>query len=129
MLVLQSIAASLVVLLLGLIPAVGSVVATVLGFVLTSWGLSRELTFAPLARRGFDGGARARLRRGRRARAFGFGVAVQLCYLIPLGAVIAMPAAVAGSAFLTRDLLDAAPAGTGTASGPDAGSDARQASG
>ena len=104
-LVLQSIAASIVVLLLGLVPGVGPVLAAVIGFVLTSWGLSRELTFAPLARRGLDGGARSRLRRGRRARAFGFGVAVQLCYLVPLGAVIAMPAAVAGSAFLTRDLV------------------------
>lgn len=106
-LVLQSIGASLVVLLLGLIPAVGAALAAVIGFVLTAWGLSRELTFAPLARRGLDGGARSRVRRGRRARAFGFGVAVQLCYLVPLGAVITMPAAVAGSAFLARDLLAA----------------------
>lgn len=109
-LVLQSIAASLVVLLLGLIPAVGAALAAVIGFVLTSYGLSRELTLAPLARRGFDGATRSRVRRGRRARAFGFGVAVQLCYLVPLGAVIAMPAAVAGSAFLSRDLLAEEPA-------------------
>jgi len=114
-LVLQSIGASLVVLLLGLIPAVGAALAAVIGFVLTSWGLSRELTFAPLARRGLDGGGRARVRRTRRARAFGFGVAVQLCYLVPLGAVIAMPAAVAGSAFLARDLLDADTATAATA--------------
>lgn len=106
-LVLQSVAASVVVLLVGLIPAVGAAVAAVLGFVLTAWALSRELTLAPLARRGHDGSARSRLRGARRARTFGFGVAVQLCYLVPLGAVITMPAAVAGSAFLARDLVGA----------------------
>lgn len=105
-LVLQSILASLVVLLLGVIPAIGAALAAVIGFVLTSYGLSRELTFAPLARRGLDGAARSKARGARRVRAFGFGVAVQLCYLVPLGAVIAMPAAVAGSAFLARDLLE-----------------------
>jgi CysZ protein len=110
-LVLQSILASIVVLLLGVIPAVGAALAAVIGFVLTSYGLSRELTFAPLARRGLDGGARSRARGRRRARALGFGVAVQLCYLVPLGAVIAMPAAVAGSAFLARDLLEPGPGG------------------
>lgn len=105
-LIVQSVAASLVVLLIGLVPAVGAALAGVIGFVLTAWGLTRELTFAPLARRGLDGGARSRLRRARRARSFGFGVAVQLCYLVPFGAVLAMPAAVAGSAFLARDLLE-----------------------
>ena len=103
--VLQSILASLVVLLLGLIPGVGTALAAVLGFVLTASALSRELTLAPLTRRGLDGRTRSQLRRNGRARAFGFGVAVQLCYLVPLGAVVVMPAAVAGSAFLTRDLL------------------------
>ena len=118
-LVLQSILASVVVLLLGLVPGVGAALAAVVGFVLTSYALTRELTFAPLARRGFDGAARSRARRGRRARSFGFGVAVQLCYLVPLGAVVAMPAAVAGSAFLTRDLL-AAPTSAGDGNGrPD----------
>jgi CysZ protein len=34
--------------------------------------------------------------------ALGFGVAVFLCFLIPLGAVLLMPAAVAGATLLTR---------------------------
>jgi CysZ protein len=37
----------------------------------------------------------------------GFGVATQLCFLVPLGAVATMPAAVAGSTMLARELLDA----------------------
>ena len=38
-----------------------------------------------------------------------FGIATQLCFLVPLGAVVAMPAAVAGSTLLARSLLDHAP--------------------
>lgn len=101
----QSLLATIVVALVGVVPVVGPVLGTVLGFVLTARALTRELTLAPLSRRGLDGGARRDVRRSRRARAFGFGVAVQLCYLVPLGAVLTMPAAVAGSALLARDLL------------------------
>lgn len=104
-LILQAVGASIVVVLLGLIPAVGSVLAPVVGFVLTALAISRELTLAPFARRGLTAPLRRRVRRGRRARRFGFGVAVQLCYLVPFGAIVTMPAAVAGSAFLARDLL------------------------
>lgn len=119
-LVLQSFLASVVVLLVGLIPVAGAPLAAVLGFVLTAWGISRELTFAPLARRGLDGRARSRLRHARRARTFGFGVAVQLCFLVPGAAVLVMPAAVAGSAFLARDLLSGPPTAEAQASGPSA---------
>lgn len=109
-LILQSIGVSVIVVLIGLVPAVGSALAAVAGFALTAWGLSRELTFTPLVRRGLDRVQRSRVRGARRARTFGFGLAVQLCFLVPLGAVVVMPAAVAGSAFLARDLLAARPA-------------------
>ena len=49
--------------------------------------------------------ARLALRR-RRSRSFGFGAAVQACFLIPFGAVIAMPAAPAGAILLVRDVLN-----------------------
>jgi len=104
-LILQSVVASIVVLLLGLIPFVGQLLAPVAAFLVTSAALTRELTLSPFSRRGLDTAARRRLRRGRSARSFGFGVAVQLCYLVPLGAVITMPAAVAGATFLAHDLL------------------------
>jgi CysZ protein len=45
--------------------------------------------------------------RGRRRRALGFGVATQLCFLVPFGAVLTMPAAVAGAAELSQSLLEA----------------------
>jgi CysZ protein len=37
----------------------------------------------------------------------GFGVMVQLCFLVPFGAVLMMPAAVVGSTMLAREVLDA----------------------
>jgi hypothetical protein len=37
--------------------------------------------------------------------ALGFGVAVFACFLIPLGAVLLMPAAVAGGTLLSRRVL------------------------
>jgi len=37
--------------------------------------------------------------------ALGFGVAVFCCFLIPLGAVLLMPAAVAGATLLARAVL------------------------
>ena len=43
--------------------------------------------------------------RGHRPFALGFGVAVFLSFLIPLGAILLMPAAVAGAALLTRRAL------------------------
>ena len=49
----------------------------------------------------------APLLRGHRAQLLGFGVATQLCFMIPLGAVFTMPAAVAGSTMLARSALDA----------------------
>ncbi|WP_294181642.1 EI24 domain-containing protein [uncultured Schumannella sp.] len=117
-LVLLSIGASIVVALVGIIPVIGTVAAAVLGFVATARALSWELTLAPFGTRGLVGReARAALRR-RRARSFGFGVAVQVCFLIPFGAIIAMPAAAAGAILLVRDVLDApAPAGRGGSGG------------
>ena len=37
--------------------------------------------------------------------AVGFGAAVFVCFLIPLGAILVMPAAVAGATLLTRRIL------------------------
>ena len=65
-------------------------------------------TRSPRARssvRGIDYPERRRLLRRRRARVLGFGVATQLCFMIPLGAVATMPAAVAGATHLAHSLL------------------------
>lgn len=90
---------------IGLVPLVGSAVGLVIGVALTGWLLADELSSRALAARGIDGRARGRLLRRARPRVIGFGVATQLCFLVPLGAVAVMPAAVAGSTLLAQSLL------------------------
>ncbi|KRC59083.1 hypothetical protein ASE14_14925 [Agromyces sp. Root81] len=101
------IVAALVVGLIGFVPVVGAVVAPVLGVVLSGWLLARELTARAFEARGISSTDRTALLRGQRSRMLGFGVATQLCFMVPLGAVVAMPAAVAGSTMLARGALDA----------------------
>lgn len=103
-LVLLGLCVAVLTLLLGLIPGVGGPIAAVTGVVLTGRLLARELTGRSFDARDFDPLTRSELYAGSRARMLGFGVATQLCFLIPLGAVVTMPAAVAGSTMLARDL-------------------------
>lgn len=90
--------------LIGLIPVVGSIVAAVLGFLLTARLLARELTSRAFETRGLPLPARRKLLSSRRWRVLGFGVATQACFLVPLGAIVVMPAAVAGATLLAREL-------------------------
>lgn len=90
--------------LIGLIPIVGGVLGAVVGVSLTGWLLADELAGRALAARGIPSARRRDLLRGSRARTLGFGVATQLCFLVPLGAVVTMPAAVAGGTLLARSL-------------------------
>ncbi|KJL25370.1 Protein CysZ [Microbacterium azadirachtae] len=99
---------ALLTLVLGLVPVVGGVLATVVGVLLSGRLLARELTGRAFDARGLSGDDRARLLASGRARVLGFGVAAQLCFLVPLGAVVTMPAAVAGSTMLARALSDRA---------------------
>ncbi|GAB3862222.1 hypothetical protein GCM10028801_27390 [Nocardioides maradonensis] len=108
-LVLYGIAASVVVFLLGLLPVVGAVVGAVLGVVVSGRMLAGELVSRPLEARGMDRAARAALLRSRRGELLGFGVGVQLCFLVPLGAILVMPGAVAGATYLAREALTANP--------------------
>ena len=120
-LVLLGLATALGVLVLGLVPVVGSVVGLVVGFVVAGRVLAGELLSRPLEARGLDRRARAALLRPHRGRVIGFGAATQLFFLVPLGAIAVMPAAVVGATMLARDLVDAAPQPgplPGSASGP-----------
>lgn len=105
-LILRGILAAALAWLIGLIPFVGGVLGFVTGVALTGWLLADELTSRSLSARGLDRRARRALLREHRARALGFGVATQLCFLVPLGAVAVMPAAVAGSTLWTLAVLD-----------------------
>lgn len=108
-LVARGIGIAVLAALIGLIPAVGGVLSTVFAISLTGWLLADELSSRALSARGLDHLERRRLRRSRRARVLGFGVATQLCFMIPLGAVATMPAAVAGATSLARSLLEPVP--------------------
>jgi CysZ protein len=99
---------ALLTLVLGFIPLIGGVLATVAGVLLSGRLLARELTGRAFDARGLDHDARLRLLGAGRARVLGFGVATQLCFMVPLGAVVTMPAAVAGSTMLARALTDRA---------------------
>jgi CysZ protein len=86
----------------GLIPGVGETVVPVLTAVFSGWVLALELTGVPFERRGLRFVQRRQVLRKRRPLALGFGVMTFLCFLIPLGAVLVMPAAVAGATLMTR---------------------------
>ncbi|MFI8593704.1 EI24 domain-containing protein [Microbacterium sp. NPDC078428] len=104
-LVARGVGVALLAGLTGLVPVVGGALGAIVGVTLTGWLLADELSSRALSARGIPGPQRRRLLRAHRARALGFGVATQLCFLVPLGAVASMPAAVAGSTLLARSLL------------------------
>jgi CysZ protein len=92
-------------LLLGFIPVVGQTVVPVLGAAVGGWLLAVELTGVPFQRRGRRLHHRRAALKGNRPMVLGFGVAVFLSFLVPLGAVLLMPAAVAGATLLARKVL------------------------
>ena len=108
-LVLLGILIAIFVLVLGFVPLVGGVLAAVGGVVLSGRMLARELTQRAFDARELTPADRAVLFRGNRARVLGFGVATQLCFVIPGGAVAVMPAAVAGATTLARTMLERTP--------------------
>jgi CysZ protein len=91
--------------LLGFLPVVGQTVIPVLGGLVGGWLLAVELTGVPFQRRGQRLRHRRAALRAHRPLAIGFGAAVFCCFLIPLGAVLLMPAAVAGATLLARTAL------------------------
>lgn len=95
---------ALLTLVIGFIPVVGGVTASVIGVILNGRLLARELTGRAFDARGVTGHSRSGMLRTGRARVIGFGVATQLCFLVPFGAIVTMPAAVAGSTLLAHDL-------------------------
>lgn len=107
-LVVLGILVSLLTLVIGFVPLIGGILAGVIGVILSGRLLARELTGRAFDARGLTTYSRSELLASGRARVIGFGVATQLCFLVPLGAIAAMPAAVAGSTILARDLAERA---------------------
>jgi CysZ protein len=89
---------------LGFIPVVGQTVVPALGFCVSGYFLTEELTAVALQRRGLRLKERLGLLRGRRMLALGFGVPLTLAFLVPVVAVFLMPGAVAGATLMAREL-------------------------
>lgn len=89
---------------LGFVPVVGQTVVPVLGFCVSGYFLTEELTAVALQRRRLELKERLRLLRGHRMMALGFGVPLALAYLVPFVAVFLMPGAVAGATLMAREL-------------------------
>ncbi|TQS46116.1 EI24 domain-containing protein [Cryptosporangium phraense] len=90
------------VLLVGLIPFVGQVLAPILGLIIGGWLLTTDLTGIPFNRRGIFLTERRRVLRRNRALALGFGIPVAALSLIPFANIVVIPAAIAGGTLLTR---------------------------
>jgi uncharacterized protein involved in cysteine biosynthesis len=82
-------------------------VVPVIGALFGGWFLAVELTGMPFTRRGLRLRDRRRILATRRPMAVGFGAAVFLCFLIPLGAVLIMPAASEAAASTGRFIATA----------------------
>ena len=104
-LVALAVLVALLLLVCGLIPGLGQIVALILGALFGGWILALELTGFAFDARGFTLTQRRRMLRAHRSRSLGFGVLTYLLFLIPGAAVIVMPAAVAGAALLSRNVL------------------------
>lgn len=92
-------------LVLGFLPFVGQTAVPVIGFFVTGFFLTEELTAVALQRRGVELRARLALLRSRKSLVWGFGTPLGLAFLVPFVAVFLMPGAVAGATLLARDLL------------------------
>ena len=88
------------------VPLVGQTLVPVAGALVGGWLLSVELSGYAFDSRGLTLTKRRRMLAARRARTLGFGVVTYLLFLVPVLAVVIMPAAVAGATLLSRDVLE-----------------------
>lgn len=95
----------------GLIPVVGQTVVPVLGAALGGWTIAIELTGRAFDARGHTLADRRRMLAQQRFRTLGFGVVAYLLLLVPVVAVIVMPAATAAATVLARGALERAAGG------------------
>ncbi|MEV0554762.1 EI24 domain-containing protein [Streptomyces sp. NPDC050597] len=90
---------------LGFVPFVGQTVVPVIGFFVTGFFLTEELTAVALQRRGVVLRDRLTMLRSRKRLIWGFGTPLALAFLVPFVAVFLMPGAVAGATLMARDLM------------------------
>ncbi|MEV5352379.1 EI24 domain-containing protein [Streptomyces sp. NPDC086081] len=102
----------------GFIPVVGQTAVPVIGFFVTGFFLTEELTAVALQRRGVQLRTRLTLLRARKTLVWGFGTPLAVSFLVPFVAVFLMPGAVAGATLMARELL-----GEDTRKGDEGGGD------
>ncbi|MET9627583.1 EI24 domain-containing protein [Lentzea sp. NPDC006480] len=90
----------------GFIPVIGQTAVPVLAVCINGYLLGIELTGIPFTRRGKSFKERRRLLATRRSMVLGFAVPAYLLCLIPLAALIVIPAAMAGGTVLSHRLLN-----------------------
>ncbi|MZD03737.1 hypothetical protein GTW43_01370, partial [Streptomyces sp. SID5785] len=95
----------------GFLPFVGQTVVPVVGFFVTGFFLTEELTAVAQQRRGVQLRERLALLRTRKSLVWGFGTPLAVAFLVPFVAVFLMPGAVAGATLMVRD-LESPPDGT-----------------
>ncbi|TPQ15425.1 EI24 domain-containing protein [Streptomyces sporangiiformans] len=111
---------------LGFIPFAGQTVVPVIGFLVTGFFLTEELTAVAMQRRRVELRERLTLLRSRKTLIWGFGTPLAVAFLVPFVAVFLMPGAVAGATLMARDLLgeesgDSDGQGKGQGQHPDSG--------
>ncbi|MFI8822679.1 EI24 domain-containing protein [Streptomyces sp. NPDC053431] len=111
----------------GFIPVAGQTVVPVIGFCVSGFFLTEELTAVALQRRGVEFKERLGMLRGRRMAVLGFGVPLTLAFLVPFVAVLLMPGAVAGATLMARELTGEATAEDDDAAEPEADGTGRTA--
>ncbi|MEV0633976.1 EI24 domain-containing protein [Streptomyces sp. NPDC050619] len=89
---------------LGFLPFVGQTAVPVIGFFVTGFFLTEELTAVALQRRRVDLRDRLTLLRTRKTLIWGFGTPLAVAFLVPFVAVFLMPGAVAGATLMAREL-------------------------
>ncbi len=119
--VLASLLVTVTVFGVGFVPLAGQVIGPVLAALLGGWLLAIELVAGAFDRRGMLSLRERHRHMGtRRMRVLGFAVPTYFLLAIPFVAIVVFPAATAGGAILTRDLLPASPRGPEGAA-PDSG--------
>lgn len=95
--------------LAGMAPLVGQTVVPVAAALFGGWVLVLELSATPFRRRGLNLARRRQVLRQRRWLVLGLGTMTFVMFLVPLGAVLFMPAAVTSATLLTQQLTDRSP--------------------
>jgi CysZ protein len=104
-LLLRSVVFTIPLFLAGFLPVVGQSVVPVLVALVTGWFMALEVVAVPFYRRGIGLRERTAMLRRRRTLTLGLGLPAALLCMIPLLAIVVMPAAFAGGVLVALDAL------------------------